>query len=444
MTQSGSQRRGPFSRRDFLRASSLSAGALLTGCAIDPVTGRGKLSLMSQSQEIGVDRQHSPQQFSADYGAVQDGGLNRYVAGVGRKLGALSHRPEMPYSFRVVNATYINAYAFPGGSIAATRGIMLNLENEAELAGLLGHELGHVNAQHTAEQMTKGILTNAVLSGVTRVAASRGQAWGQVTSALGQVGAGALLARYSRSNEHEADALGLEYMVKGGYNPDGFVGLMDLLNSLNKHKSSAIEMMFATHPMSSERYSRAVSNAKGQYAGHGDLPLGRQRYMDETASLRRIKGAIEAMQNGEKAMGQKKYGDAEGQFQTALRQAPHDYTANVLMAKCLVTQEKYDGALGYAEKAKGVYPQEAQGHLLAGFVKVKKQQFGSAYQDFVTYDRVLPGNAAVTFFKGRSLEGMGKRQGAAQDYQKYLQVVNKGDMAKHAYQRLVEWGYVKR
>lgn len=398
---------------------------------------------MSEAQEISVDRQHSPHQFSSDYGAVQDAGLNDYITSVGKKLAGLSHRPAMPYSFRVVNATYINAYAFPGGSIAATRGIMLNLASEAELAGLLGHELGHVNAQHTAEQMTKGIFTNAVLSGVTKVAASRGQAWGQITSALGQFGAGALLARYSRSNEHEADGLGLKYMVKGGYNPQGFIGLMDLLNSLNKHKPSAIEMMFATHPMSSERYSRAVASAKGQYAGHGDLPLGKERYMDATASLRRIEGAIEAMQNGERAMGQKKYGEAEDQFSTALRQAPSDYAANVLMAKCLLTQEKYDGALGYAEKAKGIYRQEAQAHLLAGFVKVQKQNYESAYQDFVTCDRVLPGNPSIAFFKGRSLEGMGRRQTAAQEYQTYLQKVNQGDMAKYAYQRLVEWGYIK-
>lgn len=444
MSDSASNRHGPFSRRDFLRVSTVSTGALLAGCAIDPVTGKGKISLMSEAQEIGVDRQHSPQQFSSDYGAVQDGRLNQYVASVGTKLGGLSHRPAMPYSFRVVNATYINAYAFPGGSIAATRGIMLKLESEAELAGLLGHELGHVNAQHTAEQMTKGILTNAVLSGVTQVASSRGQAWGQITSALGQVGAGALLARYSRSNEHEADALGLEYMVKGGYSPQGFVGLMDLLNGLNKHKPSAVEMMFATHPMSSERYSRAVASVKGQYAGYGNLPLGKERYMDETASLRQMRGAIEAMQNGERAMGEKKYGEAEGQFSTALRQAPGDYTANVLMAKCLLTQEKFDGALGYAEKAKGIYGQEAQAHQLAGFVKIKKQEYESAYQDFVTYDRLLPGNPAITFFKGRSQEGMGRRQTAAQEYQKYLQIVNQGDMAKHAFQRLTEWGYIKK
>jgi len=88
------------------------------------------------------------------------------VQQVGGKMASLSHRPNMPYSFRAVNATYVNAYAFPGGSIAATRGILVTLENEAELAALLGHEIGHVNARHTAERMSKQMLTSMVLAGV--------------------------------------------------------------------------------------------------------------------------------------------------------------------------------------------------------------------------------------------------------------------------------------
>ncbi|MGD8540943.1 MAG: M48 family metalloprotease, partial [Desulfobacteraceae bacterium] len=133
------------SRRRFIRLSALAAGGLLTGCAVNPVTGRSQLMLVSEDQEIQLDRQNSPYQFSSDYGVVQDAALNRYIHQTGLKLAARTHRPQMPYSFRCVNATYVNAYAFPGGSIAATRGILLKLQNEAELAALLGHELGHVN-----------------------------------------------------------------------------------------------------------------------------------------------------------------------------------------------------------------------------------------------------------------------------------------------------------
>ena len=131
-------------RRDFIRLVALSGAGILAGCAVNPVTGRQQLMLVSEDQEIALDRQHSPHQFSSDYGAIQDGSLNAYVDQTGKRLASKSHRSHMPYSFRVVNANYVNAYAFPGGSIACTRGIVLSLDNEAQLAALLGHELGQV------------------------------------------------------------------------------------------------------------------------------------------------------------------------------------------------------------------------------------------------------------------------------------------------------------
>ena len=107
-------------RREFLYLGSFAAAGALLGCATNPVTGRSQLMLVSEEQEIQIDRQNSPQQFSTDYGILQDRALNDYVGEVGRRLVPYTHRPQMPYRLVGVNATYINAYAFPGGSIAAT------------------------------------------------------------------------------------------------------------------------------------------------------------------------------------------------------------------------------------------------------------------------------------------------------------------------------------
>ena len=139
-----------WSRREFLQISSLAAAGMVTGCATNPVTGRSQFMLVSEEQEIQMDQQHSPHQLSADYGVIQDKALNDYIESTGKRMATRTHRPQMPYRFNGVNATYVNAYAFPGGTIACTRGILLSLESEAELAALLGHELGHVNARHTA------------------------------------------------------------------------------------------------------------------------------------------------------------------------------------------------------------------------------------------------------------------------------------------------------
>jgi len=401
--------------------------------------------IVSEDQEIAVDKENSPHQFSADYGALQDKALNDYIDRTGKRIAAQTHRTDMPYSFRGVNATYVNAYAFPGGSIACTRGILLALDNEAELAGLLGHELGHVNARHTGARMSKGMLAQGLVAvaGVAVAAGTESAALGGLTMGLGSIGAGALLAKYSRDDERQADALGMEYMVRSNYNTEGMVGLMDVLRSLSKHKPNALELMFATHPMSDERYKTAVETAGTKYESAKDFPLHRERYMDHTAKLRAKKGAIEEMQNGEKAMAKKDFPTAEGHFRKALKEAPEDYAGLCMMSKCLMAQKKHKQARRYAERAKHVYPEEAQAHHLSGITKLARRDFGRAYEDFSSYEKLLPGNPNTIFLEAYSLERMGRRRDAANEYYRYLNTVNQGDQARYAYGRLVEWGYVK-
>ena len=430
-------------RRQFLWLTSISAAGLMSGCATNPVTGKQQLMLLSEDQEIQIDKQNTPHQFSADYGKVQDKALNNYINNTGGKMATHTHRANMPYSFRAVNATYVNAYAFPGGSIAVTRGILLSLDNEAELAALLGHELGHVNARHTAQQMSKGVLTQAVVGGISVLAGTQGSMYGQLASQLGTISAGALLASYSRDNEREADALGMQYMVNTGYGSQGFVGLMDLLQSLGKNKPNAIELMFATHPMSEERYKTAVNTANTKYKSAQKQPLYRERYMDNTARLRDQKGAIEEMQKGDKEMARRKYGDAEAHYSKALKVAPGDYAGLVMMSTCQLVQKKYPAGSRYAEKAKKVYPQEAKAYHLAGFAKIHTKDFEEAYKDFSEYEKVLPGNPNIIFFKGYCQEGMQHKKQAVEQYDRYLKLVQQGDYAKHAYQRLKGWGYYK-
>jgi predicted Zn-dependent protease len=435
--------KGEMTRRTFLQLTALGSAWFVAGCAVNPVTGESQLMLVSESDEIAGDRANSPHQFSADYGTIQDRALNDYIHRTGMAIAARTHRPNMPYSFRGVNAVYANAYAFPGGSIACTRGILLELENEAELAGLLGHELGHVNARHTAQQMSKGMLTSAVVGGFATVLSAGSQGLGQLAAGLGGIGAGALLAKYSRDNERQADALGMEYMVKSGYSPVGMVGLMDILRQMSKRKPSAIELMFATHPMSDERYRTVVRETGTKYVKVKDYPLYRERYMDHTVRLRGKRKAIEAMQAGEKEMARKRYAAAENHFRRALNQAPEDYAGLALMCKCQFMQKRYREAEQYAHRAKQVYPGEAQAYHLSGVCDLLKKQYGSAYEEFNQYERRLPGNPNIIFLKGLSLEGAGRQRAAANEYYRYLKQVNRGDQAQYAYKRLVDWGYVK-
>lgn len=439
-------RKRSLTRRDFLWLASAGTVGLAVGgaagCAVNPVTGQSQLMFFSEAHEIELDRQHSPHQFSSDYGPVQDEQLNAYLSQVGGRMAEHTHRPHMPYSFRCVNANHVNAYVFPGGSVATTRGILLEMDNEAELAGLIGHELGHVNARHTSSRMSTGILASVIMAGATVFLATKGEEYAAIAAGLGGIAAGALLAHYSRSDERQADDLGMDYMTRSGYSPEGMVGLMDVLRKMSKDKPSAIEMMFSTHPMSEERYQTAVRNAQTKHSAARGYPVHRERYMDSTADLRKLKAAIEKMQEGEKLMMREQIPKAEGEFAEALRQAPEDYAGLVLMAKCQLALERPQKAEFFAEQAKSVYPSEAQAHHVSGLAKMGRGGYAAAFEDFDRYERMLPGNPNTVFLKGVALEGMQDRKRAAEEYHRFLQSVDSGDQAQYAYDRLVEWGYL--
>ncbi|MBF0468623.1 MAG: M48 family metalloprotease [Desulfamplus sp.] len=448
--RSNTVEKSELSRRQFLKqgafaGATLFAGTglvLANGCAVNPVTGTNQLMMVSEQTEINIDRQQAPQQFSSDYGVVQDSSLNAYISEIGRVIALRTHRPSVPYSFRCVNATYINAYAFPGGSIAVTRGILLKLDNEAELAALLGHELGHVNARHSAQQMSKGTISSVLVGGLAAVIGSRNNQLGQLAQQIGMVGQGVFLARYSRDNEREADALGNQYMVNAGYSTNGFVGLMELLNTMNNGHNASAEMLFATHPMGSERYQTAIQMAQTTYSQSRYLPLNKERYMDRTASLRARQSLVGALQNGETALGNNKYDEAQGSFKTALKIDPADYTAQIMMAKCMLVKKDYTSALKYAKEGAAIYPSEAQAQHVAGFACINLKQYESALGYFSRYEQLLPGTPVPLFFKGYALEGMDRKSESAAQYQKYLKQVQEGDYAQHAYKRHQEWGYI--
>ena len=433
--------RNRITRRQALWLLGAGAAAGLSGCATSPVTGETILVGMSEAQEKQTDIQVAPHQFSQDLGAIQDESVNRYVAGIGQRMGALTHRPQMPYSYRVLNANYVNAYTFPGGAMGVTRGILADLDDEAQLAALLGHELGHVNARHAAQRQGQNLVAQAALAGLN--VAAQNSDWGGLMSIGGQIGASALLAGYSREHEREADALGQEYLVKAGYPATGMVRLHQLLVAEEKSRPSLLQTMFSTHPMSSERMQAAQAAADSRYRISNSLDARRERFMDSTASLRRIRPTIDACKNGETAMAARQYAKAQTEFQTALAKTPRDYASNLRMAQCLQAQGQTTKAANYADNAREIYPQEAQAYKLAGVLALQQRDAGRAFENLDRFDRLLPGDAGITFLKGVSLEGMGNLRAAAQHYAAYLRQSQQGNAAQYSYNRLKAWGVVK-
>jgi len=282
-----------------------------------------------------------------------------------------------------------------------------------------------------------------VAANIAMASSESGQQYLPLLQPLSQIGASALLAKYSRDNEREADSLGMDYMVAGGYNPSGMVELMNLLRSEAQHKPGLLETMFASHPMSEERYQSARRFAEHKYACQRGRTVQRERYMDSIAGLRRIQPTVEACQKGEALMAKKQLSQAEDQFGLALRHTREDYAANVLMAKALMAQKKSREANNYLAAAKSIYPGEAQAVHLSGLAKLSLRQPEVALEEFRAYDQLLPGNPSTLFFMGAASENMGDRRNAANYYYRYLQTGAQGGEAQFAVSRLRDWKVVR-
>jgi predicted Zn-dependent protease len=389
-------------------AQVMGVAALLgaaAGCATNPVTGRSELMLVSPAEEIAIDRQASPGQLSSDYGAVQDAALNAYVSDVGRKLAQHCHRPQMPYSFRVVNAVYANAYAFPGGTIAITRGLLVELNNEAELAALLGHELAHVNARHTARAITRSTLFSAALGLGGAALQARESAYTDLVMTGGQLLGGAGLAQYSRDQEREADAIGMNYLVAAGYDPRGMVGVMTLLTRLGERNPLLVERLFSSHPMSAERLESAQRQATTYPAA--ERSSNEARFRERTAALRAVAPAVRLFNQAEQARSR---GDCAAGVRLAregLAIAPNDYAGLLILAACQNGLKQPGAALITARQAAAAHPREpnAQGMIALTALALGRHDEALAAAD--ACERALPSDPQSRLIRSHCREQIG-------------------------------------
>ncbi|ABA88461.2 peptidase lipoprotein, M48 family, TPR domain-containing [Syntrophotalea carbinolica DSM 2380] len=228
---------------------------MVGGCAVNPVTGRQELALftITPSQEIQLGQEAFPKAVQQMGGEYDDPALAAYVNGVGKRVAQVAERPELPYEFRVLNDSTPNAFALPGGFVAITRGLLVSLENEAQLAAVLGHEVGHVTARDSVQGMQRGTLLGAGLAVLS--AATGSSAYGGVAQKAGQLAAGLLDNRFSREQERQADRLGVDYMVRAGYNPRGSVQLQEFFYRTVEAGAEPMWLagLFRTHPFSKER-----------------------------------------------------------------------------------------------------------------------------------------------------------------------------------------------
>jgi len=216
---------------------------ILAGCAVNPATGERQFSLISEDQEVQMGKE-SDEQIVSSLGLYPDQDLQKYVSALGMKLAASSERPNLPWTFRVVDDPVVNAFAIPGGHVYITRGILAHLQNEAELAGVMGHEIGHVTAKHSVSQMSRTQLAQLGL-GVGMILKPEWQQYGELA---GQ-GLGVLFLKFGRDDENQADALGVRYANRLGYDPHQLIGVMTTLDRVTQAAGGrGTPEWLSTHP----------------------------------------------------------------------------------------------------------------------------------------------------------------------------------------------------
>jgi predicted Zn-dependent protease len=261
----------------------LSASLLISNsCAVNPVTGKKQLVLMSESQEIAMGAATDPE-IVAQYGRYEDKILQDFITQKGNEMAAISHRPDLKYEFKIVDSEVLNAFAVPGGYVYFTRGIMAHFNNEAEFAGVLGHEIGHITARHSVSQQSKAILGQVGLIGsmilVPQVA--------EFAEPLSE-GLGLLFLKFGRDAERQSDELGVEYSSKIGYDAKEMAGFFNTLERQSSGSESAeLPDFLSTHPNPGDR-NIAVSKLSDEWKKKLNLinpKVSRESYLKKIEGL---------------------------------------------------------------------------------------------------------------------------------------------------------------
>jgi predicted Zn-dependent protease len=376
------------STRKAFWLSGSAATLTFCGCVINPVTGDRELALVSADQEIAIgEQQYAPSQQMQGGDYDLDPELTSYVAGVGQKLAAVSDR-DLPYEFVVLNNSVPNAWALPGGKIAVNRGLLLELESEAELAAVLGHEIVHAAARHGALAMQRGLLLQGAL--IATQVATRNNDYGQLTVGAASLGAQLLTMRNSREAELESDLYGMQYMARAGYDPSAAVSLQETFVRLSEEqgeRGGRLAALFASHPPSEERVAKNRETAATLPQG-GDL--GRERYQAATAGLRQRQPAYEAYDDAREALADENHAEAERLAQRAVEMLPGEGHFHALLGDIDADRRRYDDAVRHYSDAIARDDQFFYYHLQKGLAHRELRQWEQSRAELEASVELLP------------------------------------------------------
>ena len=397
-----------------VRLAAIAAlGVLACGCAVNPVTGRSELSIVSfsQEEEVNLGAKAYVPAVQQQGGFYRDKALEDYVQGVGMRIARVSHRPGLDYRYRVLNSSVPNAFALPGGFIVINRGLLTGLSNEAEMAAVLAHETGHVTAKHSLAAYQRAMAANLMLAGVSAVAGSRAG-----VMEISGVTASLLENGFSRDQEREADWLGIDYMVKAGYSPEGAVQLQEYFYEQLEGKKNPmfIEGLFRTHPFSKERLDNAKARIAQMYPAAGRDPghtLNEADFLRKTARLRKVQKAYDLADEGDKLLKDKKYGEALARYEAAIAREPDQAPFHAAVGRIHLLQKNDPLAESALGKAIRLDSDLFEPHFLLGALRYRKADHRGAIPELSRSMDLLPTKQAAGML-AKSCEAVGDLENA--------------------------------
>jgi len=366
-------------------------------CAVNPVTGRSELAIVSFSEEeeaaLGAKAYTPAVQHQG--GFFRDRELEEYVQGVGMRLARVSHRPNLNYRYRVLNSSVPNAFALPGGYIVINRGLLVGLKNEAEMAAVLGHETAHVTAKHSLAGYQRAMATNVLLASV--VLATGGtpgvQEISGITASLIENG-------FSRDQEREADWLGIDYMVKAGYSPEGAVQLQEYFyQQLEGGKNPMwAEGLFRTHPFSKERLDNARARIAERYpetVKNPNYTLNGTIFLQKTARLREVQKAYDVSDQGDKLLKAKRYDEALAKYREAERMEPDQAPFHSSAGSVSLIRKNDAAAEAELRKAIELDGELFEPRFLMGALQYRKREYRAAIPELERSMELYPTKQAA-------------------------------------------------
>jgi len=467
------------------RAALLLLTGLTSGCAVNPVTGQSELMLVSEEQELILGRQAYPSLVWQDGGPYRDPQLHGYLSGIVRRLHAVSHRPNLPVDFTIENSSVPNAWAIPGHT-AINRGLLVAVENEAQFAFVMGHEMGHVTSRHSAQRQTYGTLAGlGALMAQVAVGTQRdprARQTGEVLVGLGMIGTSLVLLKYDRGQETQADHLGVLYMARAGYDPREAVAahqslqraVEDFLGARGEKPGSGsfLDDLLSTHPRSEVRIQDVAQVTKelaSDIRMEGDGKF-RDRWLLQTAEIRQAQQAYLAFDQAQTAylkndllgaerhltaalqrddrqppfyalrgaihLRQDRVEESLGSFQRAVSLDPDFQPAIHGLGAVLFVRQDYRGAIPSLHRSLEIFPDFVPSHYLLGLTYSRLGQYRQALPHLKVVTEASPKHPMIYGLLAEALERSGDVRGAYAAYQAQLQVAPNSEWGQRARERV--------